>query len=191
MNTVQHELESTGTETPKATWMMILRLACNIFAHPVLVTTYFTSHLASSHRGILTQLLVTSLLAHDTQVRQTAASLAFNCSTRVMAERLQNEDSGGDDAQEDDDWQVEVVSAVVDALSKETDQDITHKLLASISKLLFLAPANSSLPDLLSVLDVPGIIDGKKKDATISSTPVVDLARDIQLMIDKSLSDNV
>jgi hypothetical protein len=190
MNTVQHELESTGVQTPKATWMMILRLACNIFAHPVLVTTYFTSHLASSHRGILTQLLITSLLAHDTQVRQTAASLAFNCSTRVMAERLQNEQDNGD-AQEDDDWQVEIVSAVVDALSKETDPDITHKLLACISKLLFLAPANSSLPDLLSVLDVCGTIDGKKKDAIISSTPVVELARDIHLMIDKSLSDKL
>ncbi|CAO3593934.1 unnamed protein product [Absidia cylindrospora] len=189
MDTVQKE-EAQGTQTPKATWMMILRLACNLFTHHVLVTTYFTSHLASSHRQSLTQLLVTSLLAQDTQVRQTAASLAFNCSTTVMAERLQkeqNDGNGGVAEQEDDDWQVEVISAVMDALVKETDQDITHRLLACIAKFLFLAPADSSLPDLLSALDIISVLDDKKKNAIISSTLVVELARDINLMVKKSV----
>ncbi|KAI8341976.1 PPPDE putative peptidase domain-containing protein [Chlamydoabsidia padenii] len=188
MDTIHDELESTGKEAPKATWMMILRLACNLFAHPVLVTTYFTSHLASSYRANLTQLLITSLLAPDTQVRQTAASLAFNCSTRVMAERLEKEKENTA-TEDDDDWQVEVVSAVMDALSKETDQDITHRLLVCISKFLFLAPSDSSLPDLLSALDIRGVLDSKKSDSIITTTSVLELARDVNLMIEKSLAD--
>ncbi|KAI8097287.1 PPPDE putative peptidase domain-containing protein [Halteromyces radiatus] len=194
MDTVQNDNETDGSGTPKATWLMILRLACNLFTHQVLVTTYFTSHLASSHRSSLTQLLVSTLLAQDAQVRQAAASLAFNCSTVVMAERLRKEEnsdsftgSAGMAEQEDDDWQVEIMSAVMDALTKETDQEITHRLLACISKFLFLSPQGSSLGDLLSALDIRGLLDEKKTNSIITSTPVLELARDIKLMVDKSV----
>ncbi|KAI7867361.1 PPPDE putative peptidase domain-containing protein [Spinellus fusiger] len=111
----------------KATLLMILRLACNLFSNHNFVTTYFTSHLPSSHRSSLTQLLVAALLSQDTQVRQTAASLAFNCSTVVAKERLHKESRDlptGTAEQEDDEWQVEIVSALVDSLAKETDEEI-------------------------------------------------------------------
>lgn len=114
-------------ETPaKATWLMILRIACNIFANTTLSTTHFTSNLAASHRSQLTQLLVSSLLASDTQVRQAAASLAYNCSTCIATERLEKEKGtfSGMTEQEDDDWEVELSSAMMDALIKENDQEI-------------------------------------------------------------------
>lgn len=95
-----------------------------------MVTTYFSSALAtSSYRSVLTQLLVNSLLSADSQVRQTAAALAFNWSTIIAKERLRKEEEGGDllqgtPEQEDSDWEIEVVSAVMDVLSKEKDEEV-------------------------------------------------------------------
>lgn len=121
------EIASKNESPAKATWLMILRIACNIFANTTLSTAQFTSNLAASHRSQLTQLLVSSLLASDAQVRQAAASLAYNCSTCIAIERLEKEKGtfSGMAEQEDDDWEVELSSAVMDALVKETDEEIS------------------------------------------------------------------
>ncbi|CAO3651142.1 unnamed protein product [Cunninghamella echinulata] len=189
--TLMDIVNKNDTTIPTATWLMILRSACNIFTHQVLVTTYFTSHLESSHRSHLTQLLITSLLAEHIQIRQTAASLAYNCSTTVMMERLRKEKNGNMDTngmaeQEDDDWQVEIISAVMDALTKETDPEVIHRLLACISKFLFLAPSESSIPNLLAALDIRSVLEEKKN--IVHSTHVIDLIRDIKLIVQKSES---
>ncbi|CAO3650460.1 unnamed protein product [Mucor fragilis] len=176
------DIASKSESPAKATWLMILRIACNIFAGTTLSTTQFTSNLAASHRSQLTQLLVTSLLASDAQVRQAAASLAYNCSTCIAVERLEKEKGtfSGMAEQEDDDWQVELTSAVMDALIKETDQEIIHRLLAAISKCLFLAPQDtSSVADLLSALDIQHVIEEKKTSKVITSSKVLALGRDI------------
>ncbi|KAI8987973.1 PPPDE putative peptidase domain-containing protein [Mycotypha africana] len=166
----------------KATWLMILRVACNTFANPKLSTTHFTSKLPASHRNETTQMVVTSLLAEDAQVRQAAASLAYNCSTVIALERLKKEEGSftGMAEQEDDEWEVELCSAIIDALMKESDEEIIHRLLAALGKFLFLAPQNdSSLCDLLSTLDIKRIIEEKKTSKLIVSSKVVALARDL------------
>lgn len=119
------ELGYQNDELPKATWLMVLRIACNTFANSTLSTTHFTSSLPASHRSQLTQLLVSSLLSSHAQVRQTAASLAYNCSTVIAIERLKKEEGSfsGMAEQDDDDWQVELSSAIVDSLTKETDEE--------------------------------------------------------------------
>ena len=120
-------MKMVDSPLPKATWLMILRIVCNIFSNTTLAATHFTSNLPSSHRAELTQLVITSLLAEDAQVRQTAASLVYNCSTGIASERLQKEQGTftGMAEQEDDDWQVELSSAILDALSKEQDEEIS------------------------------------------------------------------
>ncbi|EPB87331.1 hypothetical protein HMPREF1544_05856 [Mucor circinelloides 1006PhL] len=176
------EIASKNESPAKATWLMILRIACNIFANTTLSTAQFTSNLAASHRSQLTQLLVSSLLASDAQVRQAAASLAYNCSTCIAIERLEKEKGtfSGMAEQEDDDWEVELSSAVMDALVKETDEEIIHRLLAAISKFLFLAPQDtSSVADLLSALDIQHVIEEKKASKVISNSKVLGLGRDI------------
>ncbi|KAL9544109.1 hypothetical protein MBANPS3_007793 [Mucor bainieri] len=176
------EIASKNESPTKATWLMILRIACNLFANTTLSSTQFTSNLAASHRPQLTQLLVTSLLASDTQVRQAAASLAYNCSTCIAIERLEKEKGtfSGMAEQEDDDWEVELSSAVMDALIKETDEEIIHRLLAAISKFLFLAPQDtSSVADLLSALDIQSVIEEKKASKVVNSSKVLALGRDI------------
>ncbi|KAI9244897.1 PPPDE putative peptidase domain-containing protein [Sporodiniella umbellata] len=157
-------------KTPgRATWLMVLRIACNIFSDSTLSTTHFTSHLNASYRTQLTKLLVSSLLSEDAQIRQGAASLAYNCSNNISIERLKKEEgtSVGMAEQEDDDWLVELASAVADALNKEQDEEIVHRLLAAISKLLFLSPAESSVSNLLSALDIHQTIETKKKQGEI------------------------
>lgn len=112
----------------RATWIMILRVACNLFADSTLSTTHFTSHFeGATYRSQLTQMLITSLLSDDSQIRQAAASLAYNCSNNVSIERLKKEEGVfvGIAEQEDDDWQVELLSAMVDALTKEIDEEIS------------------------------------------------------------------
>lgn len=188
----------------RATWIMILRVACNLFSDSTLSTTYFTSHLeGATYRTILTQLLITSLLSQDSQIRQAAASLAYNCSTNVSIERLKKEEGTwtGMTEQEDDDWQVELLSAVVDALTKEKDEEIckfcynrdtlywhdfyvVHRLLATIGKLLFLLPETSSISNLLSALDFSNIIDTKKKEGVIKSSQLIGLSSDICKLIE-------
>ncbi|KAI8144269.1 PPPDE putative peptidase domain-containing protein [Fennellomyces sp. T-0311] len=176
---------------PKATLLMTLR-ACNIFAHNMLVTTYFTSTLpaAANSRASLTQLLVSSLLSPESQVRQTAASLAFNCATVVADERLKKEKEDGYlegmAEQEDDDWQIEIVSAIMDDLSKETDEQVIHRLLGAIAKFVFLAPSQSSVADLLSALEIKSVLDSKKK--IISSPTVSTLAKEVLQLVDSSVS---
>ncbi|KAI9315991.1 PPPDE putative peptidase domain-containing protein [Dichotomocladium elegans] len=183
-------LENGYKHTPvsKATILMTLRVACNLFAHNNLTTTYFTSSLPESHRASLTQLLINSLLSADSQVRQTAASLAFNCSTVIAEERLKKEkDDGylsGMAEQDDDDWQIEIVSAVMDVLAKETDEEVVHRLLAAISKFLFLAPTEtSSIAELVGALDIKGVIEAKKAENILKTPSIIALAQEINLLV--------
>ncbi|KAG1457695.1 hypothetical protein G6F56_006553 [Rhizopus delemar] len=121
-------LELVEKKPNRATWIMVLRVACNLFKDSTLSTTHFTSNLDASYRLQLTQLLITSLLSEDGQIRQAAASLAYNCSNNVSIERLKKEEGiwTGMAEQEDDDWIVELASAAVDALSKEKDEEIAE-----------------------------------------------------------------
>ncbi|ORX55181.1 DUF862-domain-containing protein [Hesseltinella vesiculosa] len=169
----------------KATWMMTLRLACNIFTHAVLTHSSFTSHLPSSHRPGLTQLLVNSLLAEDPKVRQAAASLAFNCSTVVLAARLKSEQDGSSAAEQgDDDWHVEMASAVVDALAKETDVHTAHRLLACLGNLVFLAPTDSTVTSLLQALDTVSLLEGKRS-LWAENGAILGLSRDLIQMLEQ------
>ncbi|KAI8997841.1 PPPDE putative peptidase domain-containing protein [Pilobolus umbonatus] len=172
----------------KATWLMILRIGCNIFSNSQLSVTHFTSLLPSSHRAQLTQLLITSLLASDQQIRQTAASLVYNYSTSIANERLEKENGtfSGTAEQEDDDWEIEVVSAIVDAFSKETDEGIVHRLLAALAKFLFLAPVDSSAGPLLSTLDIENIMNEKKKQGIMVSSKVLGISRDLAVLVQQS-----
>ena len=76
----------------------------------------------------MTTLLVSTLLHEDPGVRTAAASLAFNVSVYVQKPRVEKVRGGrrGDDDDDDDEksdgeeeWEVEIVSAVVEAVRSE------------------------------------------------------------------------
>jgi len=75
----------------------------------------------------VTQVLVPSLLHADALVRTAAASLAFDVSTVLQTSRVESVKSGrGIKPYEDDrfvDWEVEMVSAVVEAIDREKENE--------------------------------------------------------------------
>ncbi|KAG2183580.1 hypothetical protein INT43_006586 [Umbelopsis isabellina] len=181
---------AASQDVKKPTLLMTLRLICNAFAHPVLARTHFSSSLPDSHRTAATNLLIKALLSEDATVRQTASSLAFNFSCVTAKDRLDCEASG-ESPRDDEDWEVEVVSAVVSALEKESEGEIVYRLVSTLSKFLFLAPSTSPVPSLVSILDIQAAIKDKQSLATgtIDKNKITSLAREIDELVQASLQN--
>ena len=121
--------ESMAT-SPRATLLTLLRLATN-----GLGTSISRSLLASDvrARAALTGVLVQTLLHPDRLVRVAAASLGFNVGAWVQKGRLaraRGEDSvnGLREGEEDGEWEVELVSAVSEALANEEESEDAGEL---------------------------------------------------------------
>ncbi|KAG6818609.1 hypothetical protein H0H92_002574, partial [Tricholoma furcatifolium] len=65
--------------------------------------------------------------------------------------------------QEDEDWEVEMISAVVEALDREvTSEEVVHRLAALLAFLLRLSPAyDTQLLPLLEVLHARDVLERK------------------------------
>ncbi|KAI9362123.1 PPPDE putative peptidase domain-containing protein [Zopfochytrium polystomum] len=149
---------------PSATHLMILRLACNLFGSASLISHCLSLHLtvaASSgpvpHRSIMTGLLIESLLSKDTQVKRTAASLAYNMSCQVW--KLHTSHSKGQ-AENDvivEEWVSELVAAVIKALEEPWNDDETvFRILAALGR--FIKLSGDGVSNLALVLDATTII---------------------------------
>lgn len=67
---------------------------------------------------------------------------------------------------------------------------LVHRLLAAIGKFVFLSPMDSSsVANLLSALDINGILETKKAEKIITSSKVLGLARDISELVKQSLQE--
>lgn len=136
----------------------------------------------------MTRVLVPSLLHEDAAIRTAAASLAFNAATHLQKARVEavrtgrrwDSQSEGEDI---GDWQVEMASAVVEALDREKESEevgqllylilnhylnadawslVVHRLVACLAYLLRLSPVHDTqLNPLLEVLQVKQILKGK------------------------------
>ncbi|KAI9443300.1 DUF862-domain-containing protein [Lactarius indigo] len=153
------------TSSPRATLLTLLRLATN-----GLGTSLSRSLLASDDRAraALTGVLVQTLLHPDRLVRVAAASLGFNVGAWVQKGRIAR--ARGDDVvngiregEEDGEWEVELVSAVAEALANEEEsEDAVHRLTATLAFLIRLSPFyQDELVTLLGVLQVQETLKGK------------------------------
>lgn len=103
-------------------------MLCNAFSHPVLSQQL----LKSPTREKVTEVLVPSLLHADGLVRTAAASLTFDVSSVFQKARVEAVKSGrgikpyGDERLAD--WEVEIVSAVVEALDREKENEEVGEL---------------------------------------------------------------
>lgn len=98
-----------------------LRLFSNAFASDSLARS-----ILSVKRTTVTSLLVSSLLHADASVRTAAASLAFNVSAflqkgRLEAVKARYGPSAG--SEEDGEWEVELVSAILEAIANEVQSE--------------------------------------------------------------------
>jgi hypothetical protein len=111
----------------RATLLTLLRLTTNALSTP-LSRSLLPVAGAPEARGALTSVLVQTLLHEDRLVRVAAASLAFNVGGWVQKGRVARikgeEVADGIRADEDDgEWEVELVSAVAEALAGEEESE--------------------------------------------------------------------
>jgi hypothetical protein len=115
------------SSSPRATLLTLLRLTTNALSTP-LSRSLLPAAGAQEARGALTSVLVQTLLHEDRLVRVAAASLAFNVGAWVQKGRVARikgeEVADGIRADEEDgEWEVELVSAVAEALAGEEESE--------------------------------------------------------------------
>ncbi|THH11667.1 hypothetical protein EW145_g508 [Phellinidium pouzarii] len=166
------EYAASSISLPKPTLLTTLRLLSNVFDNSTLariIINPITSSSAQPPRQLLTALLILSLLHDDASVRTAAASLAFNVAVHFERPRVEalrtgrrGEDIPGEESGEGD-WEVEMVSAIIEALRTETaNEDVVHRLTASLAFFLHLSPfCETQFKPLLEVLQVRDVLIAK------------------------------
>ncbi|KAG0300622.1 hypothetical protein BGZ98_009034 [Dissophora globulifera] len=174
--------DSSAAKRPTA--LMTLRLACNAFSSPLLGTYV----LSSAARTSTKQLLVTTLLSPVVQQRQTAASLAFDIGVKIAESRSKAMDtvtpslSGGPLEDLEEDWIVECLSAIAAAIEKEEEEEIIHRLVASVANFIFMDESYSGAV-LMSILGLPETLATKIETKLVRTANIVDLCREVQEMV--------
>ncbi|KAG8902083.1 hypothetical protein FRC00_002002 [Tulasnella sp. 408] len=159
---------------PRNLLLTTLRLASNCFAHTTLarhvLTPSPTAISATPPRSLLTSILVPALLHDDVSTRTAAASLAFDVAAYVQKPLMEQARNGSTmganqiiDGQSDGEWEVEMISALVEAVGKENaSEEVVHRLTASLAFIVHLSPYfNDSLGPLLEVLSAKDVLHKK------------------------------
>ena len=126
LDKARSSLESPSAESrsPRNTLVTLLRLLSNAFTSPELSGVLLLRHLRQSVMAVV----VPCLLHADSAVRTAAAGVAFNAATRYQAARVSHYRDGkpGDTVPEtlgDEDWEMELTTALLEALSQETESE--------------------------------------------------------------------
>ena len=129
------------SSSPRATLLTLLRLTTNALGTPSLARSLLLPTGAQEARGALTSVLVQTLLHQDRLVRVAAASLAFNVGAWVQRGRVARTKGGREEVvdgiradEEDGEWEVELVSAVVEALAGEEESEDAGELYVSCAR---------------------------------------------------------
>ena len=123
--------------------LTVVRMLCNAFSHTALSHQLLASNSSHMREKITADVLVPCLLHSDGLVRTAAASLAFDVSAVLQKSRVEAVKSGRGikpySAAEDGfaDWEVEMVSAVIEALDRETENEEVGECV-SVFVLFFL-----------------------------------------------------
>jgi desumoylating isopeptidase 1 len=119
---------------PRSYLLTLLRLVSNTFTSHALARRLLSDVALQgepfSSRKRLTELLVPTLLHQDAAVRTAAASLAFNVAAYFQKRRVEKVKNGFGitlDGEEDGDWEVEMVSAIVEAIDREKGSEEVGK----------------------------------------------------------------
>ncbi|KAF8158518.1 thioredoxin family protein [Crassisporium funariophilum] len=143
--------------------LTVVRMLCNAFSHAGLAQKLFKGAV----RERITEVLVPSLLHADALVRTASASLAFDVAAVLQKTRVDSIKSGrgirAEAEEEFADWEVEMVSAIVEALDREKEnEEVVHRLTAALAFLLRLSPHyETQIKPLLEVLQSRQVLNGK------------------------------
>ena len=127
----------TSSPNPRNFILTLLRLLSNAFSCAPLAR-----RVAEEWRALLTPFLIATLLHDDPTVRTSAASFAFNVAAFFQNRRVETVRKGlgvEDGPAEDGEWEVEMVSAVVEAIGREKEsEDVGESVLECNSVLSLL-----------------------------------------------------
>ncbi|WVQ93816.1 hypothetical protein IAU59_000894 [Kwoniella sp. CBS 9459] len=158
LSLASNTLTLSGTSTPKPFLLTVLRLITNLLASNELANLTLSSG-NGSHPEIqekMISILVESLLHPEVTVRSAAAGVAVNAG--AWKQRTKG------DVSHDVEWDVEVVSALVEGIGREADEDVAHRLLAALGMITYLSPRyTDDIKPLLEVLGAKDTIAAKIK----------------------------
>ncbi|KZT11835.1 DUF862-domain-containing protein [Laetiporus sulphureus 93-53] len=152
-----------GSPTARNTILVVLRMLSNAFANTTLTKSLLS---ATGKRAETTNVLVSSLLHGDAAVRTAAASLAFNVAAFLQkgrVDKMKGVSPSAGELEEDGEWEFELVSAVLQAISNEVQsEEVVHRLTASLAFLLRLSPTyDTQIVPLLESLQARDTLKGK------------------------------
>ncbi|KAG2153005.1 PUL domain-containing protein [Suillus bovinus] len=164
-------LLSKAEGAPRNYTLTLLKMISNAFANTVIAR-----ELLLSSRSSIKDLAVAALFHDDVNVRLAAANLAFNMAAHIQRLRVDKARGNveGDDVGENEDWDIEMTSALLEVIGREkTNEEIVHRLTASLALLIRLSPFIEQLTSLLEVLQAQKILKDKLKRGGCGDTGVV------------------
>lgn len=183
---------SPNSRFPRSLVLTFIKLFSNALASTTLANLILNTSLpaGTTTRRELTELMVRSLLDEDRVVRMAGAGLvwsavAYEFRVTQFAQRDAAESSnGGGGRSRDEEWEIEIASAVLTALGIEENIDVVHRFTATLSLLLFKSPHFEAIVALLEVLDAEGILGAKEELARSGKrADVVELVKEVRMLI--------
>ncbi|KJR89293.1 thioredoxin protein [Sporothrix schenckii 1099-18] len=147
-------------DAPYALRLVTLQMVCNLFGAPPAAANSLLADAAL--RAALVQLVAASFLddAHAS-ARSAASSLLFNMAITSRRSQSQSQSKSPGLAVDD---QVELAASVVEAIGQEeASAGALQGMLAALGHLVYGAPLDGELADLLRVLDAAGVVAAKAK----------------------------
>lgn len=124
------QLQSQGAATPRPLLLTTLRLSTNLLA-PLPLANLVLSPGAALQANLLS-VLIDALLHSEVSVRKAAADVAVNAAAwrhRVAKEAASAEGVSGEDDGVEADWEVELLSALLESIGREADADVGESRL--------------------------------------------------------------
>lgn len=147
-------LLSKAEGAPRNYSLTLLRMISNAFANKIVAR-----ELLLSSRSSITALMVAALFHDDATVRLAAANLAFNMTVHLQRLRVEKVRGNveGDDVGENEDWDVEMISALLEVIEREKANEeigtlsIQSSLIAALDHCIFCN--SSSFDSVIGIVD--------------------------------------
>ena len=140
---------------PRPFVLTLLKSLCNAFGTPALTQRLLAP---GQLREKLTDLTISQLLEEDNLIRTTAASLVFNIASSSRAQRAstgKNSSVPQTPTEIDVEWEIEIVSAVIERIGREENEEIREFSVSSKNHLVEATQSTGSLLVLDSSFSCP------------------------------------
>lgn len=159
----------------KALLITSIRLLSNALALPNLAKGLLNGN---TLRPNVTKLVIKALLDQDKSVRSAGAGLVWSITGRFWNERNRGTSTGIESV--DEEWEVEIGSAVLEAIGREVESsEVVHRLAATLGLLLVKSPHFEQLDSLFQVLGARTILQ-EREAIVVGKKEVVALLKEVQ-----------